>query len=59
VAHLPALIAPPALSANHCRERARKLFAEAVAHEDPQERELLLRRGEHWMQRWLYWPPEA
>jgi hypothetical protein len=47
----------PAMSASACRERARRLFAEAVAEPDPQTREALLQSGDHWMLRWRYWPP--
>lgn len=47
------------LTADDCRDRARKFFALAVAEDDPEQREAWLAQGERWMQRWRFWSPEA
>lgn len=45
------------LTADDCRERARRFFALAVAEDDLEQREAWLQQGERWMQRWRFWTP--
>lgn len=47
------------LTAEQCRERARELFAQAVAEDDLMKREALLIRGERWMSYWRFWSPDT
>lgn len=55
---LPAVTCIASLTAEECRERARAIFAEAVAEEDLTRREALLIRGERWMSHWRFWSPD-
>jgi hypothetical protein len=47
------------MQAEDCREQARICFAQAVAALDPEDRERLCQRGEHWMTRWRLWAPRG
>ena len=43
------------MTADGCREIARRYFAVAVSSDDDVLRERLLVKGEAWMTRWRYW----
>jgi hypothetical protein len=47
------------LDAEACREQGRICFAQAVAAEDPAERERLRLRGERWLARAKDWRPRG
>ena len=46
------------LTAAKCRDVARELFASAIAENDLAKRESYMQRGEQWMARWRFWPPD-
>jgi hypothetical protein len=43
------------MTADECRNIARRYFAVAIACDDDQIRERLLAKGEAWMANWRFW----
>lgn len=43
------------MTADECREIARRYFAVAIACDDDKLRERLLVKGEEWMSNWRFW----